>query len=41
MMVLVMAELSAGKMVGDVGKKETVGGMMEVEIIRNFRVEVQ
>ena len=40
-MVLVMAELSAGKMVGDVGKKETVGGMMGVEIIRNVRVEVQ
>ena len=26
---------------GDVGKKETVDGMVEVEIIRNLRVEVQ
>ena len=40
-MVLVMVELSAGKIVGDVGKKETVDGMMEVEIIRNPRAEVQ
>lgn len=40
-MVLVMAALSAGKMVGDVGKNETVDGMMGVEIIRNVRVEVQ
>ena len=40
-MVLVMAEVSAGKMVGDVGKKETVDGMTGVEIIRNVRVKVQ
>ena len=40
-MVLVMPYLCAGKMAGDVGQKPTVGGMMEVGIIRDIRVEVQ
>ena len=39
--LVVMAELCAGKMAGDVGQKPTVGGMMEVGIIRDIRVEVQ